>query len=563
MSLNHITRELHRFLKSSLAEVLVIRGRWGIGKTYTWDKILKASRAGGISCEKYAYVSLFGVSSLKELKYVLFENTIDVSLIGEEVGVSSMQDNFVQTVKSLGRQGAQGLAGLLKMIPNISVFDAVAPVFDSLAFMSIRDTLICIDDLERRGKALSARDVLGLVSMLKEQRNCKVVFLFNDKEKGLEDFEQNREKVVDVELIFDPTAIECAEIALSKNDDIDLMLVEYVVDLNLRNIRIIKKIERMIGQVKPKIVLLEADLQRRVVKSIALFCRCYYRSGEEDIPEIDYVLSAGYGLYGLDKEEVDKEKMIWKRLLQNYGYRLTGEIEKLLSDFVRRGYIDEDVFDELLKIENDKIIGEKMSDAFHHAWESYHYSFENNQNEVVSGIYDAFRVNVNKISPMNLDGTVTLFRSLDENVKADELIELYVRVRAEERELFNLDDYIFRDQVRDEKLLDAFGVAYSKGKITESLRDVVIKMIKNNGWSRDDIHILAEQSVDDYYDLFKSVTGQELIEMVNRCLAFGDYQNSSVQQKMIAEKAKEALTLIGHESKINKIRVRRHGVELD
>lgn len=43
-----------------------------------------------------------------------------------------------------------------------------------LSFMTVREQVICIDDLERRGKNLDVVDVLGLISFLCEQRKCKV-----------------------------------------------------------------------------------------------------------------------------------------------------------------------------------------------------------------------------------------------------------------------------------------------------------------------------------------------------------------------------------------------------
>ena len=50
------------------------------------------------------------------------------------------------------------------------------------------DTIICMDDLERRGKNLSPKDVMGLISHLKEQKKCKVVLILNDEK--LEEFKE-------------------------------------------------------------------------------------------------------------------------------------------------------------------------------------------------------------------------------------------------------------------------------------------------------------------------------------------------------------------------------------
>ena len=38
----------------------------------------------------------------------------------------------------------------------------------SIAFFSVKGTIICLDDLERRGDKLSDKDLMGLASQLKE-----------------------------------------------------------------------------------------------------------------------------------------------------------------------------------------------------------------------------------------------------------------------------------------------------------------------------------------------------------------------------------------------------------
>ncbi|EAU1940231.1 hypothetical protein D6G06_25420, partial [Salmonella enterica] len=59
----------------------------------------------------------------------------------------------------------------LKELPYIK---SAAPAIDAWSFMSVSDSLICIDDLERKGSSLELKDVLGLISLLKEQKKCKV-----------------------------------------------------------------------------------------------------------------------------------------------------------------------------------------------------------------------------------------------------------------------------------------------------------------------------------------------------------------------------------------------------
>jgi hypothetical protein len=51
-----------------------------------------------------------------------------------------------------------------------------------LLFSAIRNQIVCVDDLERRGSGLSVKDVFGLISYLREQRKCKIVVLPNQRQ---------------------------------------------------------------------------------------------------------------------------------------------------------------------------------------------------------------------------------------------------------------------------------------------------------------------------------------------------------------------------------------------
>lgn len=167
---DRVTREIVRFLESSKPEVLALRGAWGVGKTYLWNKLLEQTKAT-IGLKKYAYVSLFGLQNLNELKYSIYENTIDTKDVGIEPSLKTLQTNTDFVVKSFGTQ----------LISVISRFKGASATLEAISFLAVRDRIVCIDDLERRGSNLRIIDVLGLVSYLTERRGCKVVMILNDE----------------------------------------------------------------------------------------------------------------------------------------------------------------------------------------------------------------------------------------------------------------------------------------------------------------------------------------------------------------------------------------------
>ena len=65
MSIALVQSAIADFLGRPDPEVLCIRGKWGVGKTYTWSKALEtAHKAKQIKLARYSYVSLFGVTEL-------------------------------------------------------------------------------------------------------------------------------------------------------------------------------------------------------------------------------------------------------------------------------------------------------------------------------------------------------------------------------------------------------------------------------------------------------------------------------------------------------------------
>lgn len=536
----------------------LLREAGGVGKTYSWNKYLvEAKNADRVSLNKYSYVSLFGLNSLEAFKQAIFENVINRELIGTEANVETFIQNTSSLLKAKGRKA-------FSLFKDSSLLKDFAPLIESLSFLSLSQTLICIDDLERKGLSLEIKDILGLVSLLKEQKNCKVIILLNDGEEGLEDYLKFGEKVVDTELTFAPTAEECASIAYDKDDYEFITLKELTQKLGVRNIRELKKIERLVELAKPLLEEFEQEIKYQAVQSLALFSWCHHCSGsDEDIPSLEFVVNSGYSNLGIgDDNKEDEDKNKWKSTIQDYGYLLTDDFDLVLAEAVKTGYfVEEDIKREATK-KNEEIVASKSEGSFSEAWRLYHDSFDSNSDEVIDGLYDSFKKNVKHISITNLNGTVKLFRELGKDDKASEIIDIYIQERKEEKELFNIDENDFFGDVSDSEIVQKFDEIYKSSVITENAVQVLRRIAGKRGWGQSDEVVLANTSVDEYYDLFKSEKGRHLSSYINACLQFGKFSNSSEQQNQIANRATKALQRIASESEINRRRVRRFGIEL-
>ena len=559
MSIEKVRNAVDEFLKTDTPEVLAIKGGWGVGKTFFWNQFVqKTSKNHRYPFKRYTYVSLFGISSLEELKFTIFEQIIDKSQIGERISIDNLKRNADDLAKRLGRKAVQLLQG-------IPVLKNYGSAIQSASFLSVKDTLICFDDFERKGDRLSAKDVLGLVSLLKEQRDCKVVLIFNDTsldQAAREDYKQFREKVIDLEITYSPTAKESGTLVFESQSHIDQTLANLAIKLDIRNIRILKKIEKAAKRVVAGLTDVEEEVTNQALSTLTLLGWCYYSHGEQ-IPSYDYVKKIGFGLYELGEKKKTEQEQGWDAMLRDYGFFHTDEYDLALADVIETGYVDETVLLEEAKKVNAQVLANKSQASFSGAWDLFHNTFDNNEDALIEALSQSLRKNASYISPINLNGTVRLLRELGKEELASELIGTYIETNKEKPKLFDLDSYAFSGDIDDKEVIAKFSTICNDIKEIKSLEDVLHSVAGKNGWGRSDEEILSSASEDDFYCVFKKQTGDHLRSYVDTCLQFGRFSNATEQQKEIAFKARKALTRIGQESKLNAIRVKKYGVIIE
>jgi hypothetical protein len=94
------------------------------------------------------------------------------------------------------------------------------------------------------------------------------------------------------------------------------------------------------------------------------------------------------------------------------------------------------------------------------------------------------------------------------------------------------------------------------------LEEVVKSLPGRGGWNPVDERVLVAASEDDFYRLFKSLSGPKTRPCVRACLRFGEFTNASDEYRQIAAKARAALQRIGGESRLNRRRVQSYGVDV-
>ena len=545
MSIELLEKEIRRFLASADAEVLCISGKWGVGKTFAWNKYLQeADRDGAIGLKRYSYVSLFGRNSLDDVRSAIFENTVP------RAGAPT-KPNLASLVKSAEAGGRQ-LTAYARLTPKVKDYVALS---ERVLFATMGSQLICIDDLERAGKGLAVHDVLGLVSELKEQKACKVIVLLNAEKipgDGKEAFEAQLEKVADISLTFNPSPSEAAEIGFSPGIALRDRLVRHCVTLSIVNIRVIKKIERHAKRLGEILLGYDRRILEQSVSSMALYT--FSKFQPDSAPSLEFLqrFNQFAGLGGQSAEEYTK----WRDLLIEYEYSSTDEFDLKVMAGVELGFFDEA---KLRASADDLAASLKFSDqgnSVHEAWAKYHDSFDDNADAVLDGLDAAFRANANAITPLNASGTIRLFKELGREEQAKALAQQYVDIRNEPVEFWDLSEYAFKGDVTDPDLIAAFAEKHASfAPPALDAGDVLIRISRQSGWNTRDVEFLANLTAQDFVTLFKKLKGDDLRRAVREALRFVNRGSPESREVMIATRAKEALELIAAESPINARRV--------
>lgn len=561
MSTKIAQEEIERFLATKQPEVLCITGKWGVGKTYSWSRYLReANTKKGVVMNRYAYVSLFGQNSLDDLKYAIFESTVPLDQLDAGPNFSSVEASL-----HLGEKWGRRLLQLGNIAP---VSRSILSGAGRTLFLAVRDQIVCIDDVERHGKGLEIKDVLGMLSFLKEQRNCKVVLLLNDEKlqgDAQVDFKSQLEKVVDTRIIFAPTPAEAAEIGVSTAAPFRDLLVSYCTSLGITNIRVIKKIDYLCYRLHDLLKGFDPGVFRQGAQTAALFGWSHYQP--DLAPPVEFVTTYDQSYEGYRRQagkgEPSAEEKAWAALLASYGFTRADEFDLVILKGIQDGFFDKDEIEPAAQTLNKEIESRNKDNSFQEAWDLFHGSFQPNADEVLDKMADALKRSVETISPINLAGAVSLFKELGRKDQAAELLEFYMAHRTESRKFYDLADSPFGDEVRDPDVREAFKKKLAAFQEKVDPTEVLERVAASSGWSPEDLSTLAGLSADDFQRVFEARTGKALRLVIKAALNFGSYGNATDEMVTIAARATEALRAIGRQSEINACRVRIYGVTLE
>jgi len=576
---------LKRFLENEDYSVLAVNGKWGIGKTHLVQNFLYEHTKS-----YYYYVSIFGISSIEQLKARLIANykndlksDSQSSQTKTELVVNFINKCINKCINTFFEL-LNRISGKIEKTPKLDILGglsgSVISITGDLAleifFNSIvrENSIICIDDLERKSK-IPLEEILGFVENLVQERKCKIILIYNEDE--LEDkkvLERYREKVIHGEFTLNPTVDENLDFRFKDHHYLDyLEIIKKVFkETETNNIRVIRRTEWLIKELIPLMENWEDSLRHQVIKNCIIitaakldtdFCKRWSING---IHPIDIILSLSstpqqyYEKSQSEDEETSGKKFEFQMKIIKMGYSNLEKLDELISQLVNTPLSDSielqfrEKGDILNEREKSNQIIEKWNDLANNLYKSKYYnSFADNEQDIIDGIISFLDQNYLNLSIAKFE-EIERFTSLlggDISKYEKPLLEKILKDILESNSYENLS--AFRNNLsKYPDLEESFNKKINEYHQTLDITTAVKNIMNSDPSSRSltlqkDIEFLRSLTVDKYCQWLQK-GHPELIDMVE-CVLNSGYNPAD-------KNLKQAICILAECTRINKIRAK-------
>ena len=418
--IDKIKEKLIQIFKDESAACTTINGKWGVGKTYFWHKFVE-DNSKKLNIWKICFRHKF----LEDNSNKLNKSFVYISLFGKDSVNQIVKEIILQAYRA--SKVISEVSEKAKYLKFDKILDSVVPTLGSaiigcISFFEKKDfenIVICFDDFERLSNKLSIKDVFGLISELKEQKNCHIVMIFNAEELKLDDIKRYKDKIVDYEFNYNPTAENTYKIIEDKLKVFKDYPLEYFKKHNINNIRIMKRVVTALNDFG----FLEKDLkdfkytEQILVKDIMEIATINALKLNMDFKELDKY-SFKYFTNNLKDNEKNKEFDEVIEYAQR-NYLEPSDIREEIISYITKSITDDEKIRDvvnIIKFKEDKL---KKLDGYMHRLQ---YDFKLDDGEYCNKIRDFLADNIDMVYVLGVSNFIFYIEFIKERnpTQADE-----------------------------------------------------------------------------------------------------------------------------------------------
>jgi len=507
--------------------VAMLSGEWGIGKSYFWEELTK----NRLKDKNIIDISLFGKKSLEDI-----ESEIITKLY-------QYNNNLKKYTKHLNLI-SNWISKATGMPINISL-GSVLSLFELKDFKNI---VICFDDFERLSEKVSLKDVMGLISQFKEQKECKIIMILNEREldklsgidgkKHDEIFALYKEKIVDYSFHYMPSQEELFEAIQDDIKKIKFCENEVIYDffrkIALKNIRIMKQ---SLYQLEYFSFIGENNFDKKVIRefveiALNLFifkAKCNFNYQEFQQYESYIGDKSIFDLQIEDNQTKFTENHIYENCIkccelngEIYNFREKSllnlspnhnKIKEQIYYFIDNYILNKKELIALLVNNNDSLTYFTIQDKISTQYTRLLTNFSTPKDEIISTFIKLFECHKSKIHTLmeyeqfyfyskviNKWSSDNSFKDVEE-----EIVKNYIKYYS--RYDFNHPHNLIRDIQQDYDWTESYTQKYLGDTVDispETIEDTIERMIGEEEYAHEDTNILLKASKEQYQDLILS-----------------------------------------------------------
>lgn len=203
---------------------------------------------------------------------------------------------------------------------------------------------------------------------------------------------------------------------------------------------------------------------------------------------------------------------------------------------------------------------EGLHGTFQAAWEAFHDSFDDNEDDVVRQMVERAKASYEVVALANLNETIMVLKALGRNAEARGLLQFFSDNRKDAG-YWNVEDDPFARGPFDP---DLTAIIEQKKPLPPQDFDVAALLISGaKNFDPGTIARLAAVPVETYRDLILARRGDQLRTLVLSGLEFRRIGNATDEMRQVVRLVEEALRMVGRRSALNALRLGKYGIAID